>query len=127
MDFQITDYLKTKRSIKKITKNKNTAICFWNPKYTSTASLKKRMSYLALKFPKVNFILVKISKINSDYVHGIDIKSQYYLEPSSEANHFLTSKLPRVLLVNKKGTIVNGYAYIYSPYFNMQVKKLQKQ
>lgn len=127
MDFQITDYLKTQRSIKKITKNKNSAICFWNPKYTTSASLKKRMSYLTIKFPKVNFILVKISDINSDYVHGIDIKSQYYLEPSSHANLFLTSKLPRVLLVNKKGTIVNGYAYIYSPYFNKQVKKLQKQ
>lgn len=127
MDFQITDYLNTKRSIKKITKNKNNVICFWNPKYTSNPSLKKRMSYLTMTFPKVNFILVKISDINSDYVHGIDIKSQYYLEPSSKANLFLTSKLPRVLLVNKKGTIVNGYGYIYSPYFNKQVKKLQKQ
>ncbi len=126
MNFEITDYLKTKRSIKKITKTKNSVICFWNPKYTTYPRLKKRISYLIKTFPKVNFILVKISDIHTDYVHGIDIKNQYYLEPSSKANLFLTSKLPRVILVNKKGTIVNGYAYIYSPYFNKQVKKLQK-
>jgi len=127
MDFQITDYLKTKRSITKITKNKNSVICFWTPKYTSNLRLKKRISNLTSTFPDVNFILVKISDIHSDYVHGIDIKNQYYLEPSSKANLFLTSKLPRVLLVNKKGTIVNGYANIHSHLFNKQVKKLQKQ
>ncbi len=127
MSFQITDYLKTKRSIKKITRNKNSVICFWTPKYTSKLRLKKRISYFTSNFPEINFILVKISDIHSDYVHGIDIKNQYYLEPSSEANLFLTSKLPRTLLVNKKGTIVNGYANIHSHLFNKQLKKLQKQ
>ena len=126
-DFEITDYLKTKRSIKKIVKNKNNIICFWNPKYVSNTHLVKRVNYLIKKFPKVNFVLVKISNINSDYVHGIDIKNQYYIEPSSEANSFLTSKLPRTLLINKKGVIVNGYANINSYLFNKQVKKLQMQ
>ena len=126
-DFKITDYLKTKRSIQKITKNKNNVICFWNPKHISNHRLKERIDFLTLKFPKLNFILVKISDIHSDYVHGLDIKKQYYLEPSSEANLFLTSKLPRALLVNKKGIIMNGYANINSHLFNKQLNYLQKQ
>lgn len=125
-DFKITDYLNTKRSIQKLAKNKNTAICFWNPSYTNTHSLIKRFNNLTKKFPKVNFILVKLTDIDTDYVHGIDIKNQYYLEPTSEANSFLTSKLPRTLLVNKKGIIVNGYAHIKSYRFNKQIKNLQK-
>jgi len=127
IDFKITDYLKTKRSIRKITKNKNNVICFWNPKSMESSDLKMRFNYLIKRFPKVNFILVKISDIHTDHVQGIDIKNQYYLEPSSEANLFLTSKLPRSLLINKKGVIVNGYAYIESHLFNKQVEKLQKQ
>jgi hypothetical protein len=127
LDFKITDYLKTKRSIQKITKNKNSVISFWNPKYMSIPHLKDRVAYLTKRFPKLNFIFVKISDIKSDYVHGIDIKNQYYLEPSSDANLFLTSKLPRTLLVNKKGLIINGYANINSYLFNKQLKHLQKQ
>lgn len=126
-DFKITDYLKTKRSVQKITKNKNSVVYFWNPTYISNARLIKRTDYLIKKFPKVNFILVKITDIDSDYVHGIDIKKQYYLEDSSKANHFLTCKIPRALLINEKGSIVNGYANISSPLFNKQVEKLQKQ
>ena len=126
-NFNVTDYLKTKRSIKEIAKNKNNVICFWNPKYISNTYLIKRVNYLIKKFPKINFVLVKISDINSDYVHGIDIKNQYYIEASSEANLFLTSRLPRTLLINKKGVIVNGYANINSHLFHKQVKKLQKQ
>ena len=127
MDFKITDYLKTKRSITGLAKNKNNVISFWSPKHISKSYLKKRIGYLTKKFPKLNFILVKISDINTDHVHGIDIKNQYYLESSSKANQFLTSKLPRTLLVNKKGIIVNGYASISSNLFNKQLKELQKQ
>lgn len=125
-NFKITDYLNTKRDIINITNNKNNVIHFWTPKYTSKTQLKKRFTYITNKFPEINFILVKISDIHTDYVHGIDIKNQYYLEDTSKANLFLTSKLPRTILVNKKGEIVNGYANIRSRIFNKQIENLQK-
>ena len=124
--FEITDYLKVKRNIKKIIKNKNSVIYFWSPKYTSNAYLVKRINYLTKRFPKINFILVKINDIDSDHVNGIDIKNQFYIDSSSKANLFLTSKYPRTLLVNKKGIVVNGYANIRTRLFNKQVDKLEK-
>jgi hypothetical protein len=127
MEFQITDYLNTKRNITDLIENKHTVIHFWTPNYVSNSHLKKRFSYLSRKFPKVNFILVKISDIETDYVHGIDIKKQYYLEPTSKANSFLTSKIPRTLLVNKNGDILNGYANVRARIFNDQIENLQKK
>ena len=125
--FDITDYLKINRDIRNITKNKNSVIHFWTPKYTSHNYLKKRFNYLKKAFPDVHFILVKISDIHTDHVRGIDIKNQYYLDNSSKANSFLTSKLPRTILVNKQGTVINGYANIRSRIFNNQVENLQKE
>ena len=125
-DFEITDYLKTKRSIKKITKNNNSVIYFWNPKNISNSYLIRRINYLEKKFPKVKFVLVKIANIDTEHVNGLDIKNQYYIDADSKANVFLTSKLPRTFLVNKKGVITNGYASISSSAFNMQIKRLQK-
>ncbi len=125
-NFKITDYLNTQRSIKKVAKNKNTIVYFWNPKYNSKHYLIKRMNYLSRKFPELNLVLVKIAKTETDYVKGIDIKQQYYLEPSSKANEFLSSKLPRTLLINKKGKVVNGYANFNSYRIEKQIKKLQK-
>ena len=125
-DFNVTDYLNTKRSIKELTKNKNSVVYFWNPKYIDEYSLVMRLRYLTKRFPNVKFIGVKIAHINNDHVKGIDIKSQYYLESDSDAQLFLTSKSPRTLLINKKGKIVNGFATITSYKFNKQVEYLQK-
>ena len=125
--FNITDYLKTRRDVRNITSKRNSVIHFWTPKYTSHNYLTKRITYLKNKFPDVNFILVKISDIQTDHVQGIDIKNQYYLEDTSKANLFLTSKLPRTILVNEKGTVINGYANMRSRIFNNQVAELQKQ
>lgn len=125
-NFQVTDYLNTDRNIKAITKNKNSAIFFWNPKYISKHRLINRMRELNKMFPKLNVVLIKIAQVETDYINGIDIKKQYYLNPSSSANLFLSSKLPRTFLVNRKGLIVNGYANFSSYKFNKQVKKLQK-
>ncbi len=127
ISFKITDYLKTRRDVRNITNKKSSVIHFWTPKYSSNTYLKKRFNFLKNKFPDVNFILVKISDIHTDHVDGIDIKNQYYLESTSKANLFLTSKLPRTILVNKQGTIINGYANMRSRIFNNQVANLQKE
>lgn len=125
-EIKVTDYLKTERDLTLLTKNKNSVIYFWNPKYTSNTQLIKRINYLTERFPKINYILIKTNLIDSEHIQGIDIKNQFYIDSTNKANTFLTSKYPRTLLVNNKGIIVNGYANINSNIFNKQVELLQK-
>jgi hypothetical protein len=81
---------------------------------------------LSKKFPKVTFIGIKFATTNFEPIKGIDIKNQFYIDQSSKANLFLTSKLPRTLLVTKKGVLSNGYTSINSRMINAQLGKLQK-
>ncbi|MFN0729594.1 TlpA family protein disulfide reductase [Polaribacter gochangensis] len=125
--FDVLDFNNTKHNIKRLTKGKNSVIYLWNPNYISGAYLDSRINYLSKEFPKLNFIGVKIS---SSTVHspikGIDIKQQFFIDSESKANEFLTSQLPRTLLINKQGKIVNGFASINSSRIHKQLKTLQK-
>ena len=123
-DFHVTDYNNTDRSIKSLTKYKNSFVYFWNPKYYSKEHVSKRVQFLSNKFPDINFIGVKID--GKGRLKTIDIKSQYYLNPQSEANKFLTSRMPRALIINKKGILVNGYASLVSNDIFDQLKELSK-
>lgn len=125
--FDILDFNNTKHNIKSLAKNKNTVIYLWNPNFISKEYLTSRINYLSEKFSKLNFIGVKISaKAEEKPVKGIDIKQQFFINSDSKANEFLTSQLPRTLLVNKKGKIVNGFASISSSRIHKQLKNLQK-
>ena len=126
-DFDVFNYNNTKQNINKLVKNKNSVIYLWNPKYTSKEYLASRIKYLSTKFPKLNFIGVKISSSTIENpIKEIDIKKQFYIDANSKANDFLTSQLTRTLLVNKKGKIVNGYASLTSSKIIKQLKALQK-
>lgn len=128
-NFTVTDYNKTDRSIKSIIKGKNAVIFFWNPEFVIKDDIASTIIYLSNKYPKIKFIGVKIDSDNhpNSRIKKLDIKSQYYLTPKSKANNFLTSKMPRTLLVNKKGVIVNGYASLSSRNIYGQIKKLAKK
>lgn len=125
--FNVFDFNKTKHTIKSLSKNKNSVIYLWNPRYISGEYLASRINYLTKEFPKLNFIGVKISSsIDEKPLKGIDIKQQFFINSKSKANEFLSSELPRTILVNKNGKIVNGYASITSPRIHNQLKSLQK-
>ena len=125
-NFKIIDYNKTTHTIQKLIKGKNSVLYFWNPKYISSSYLTSRINYLSKKFPKVTFIGIKFATTNFEPIKGIDIKNQFYIDQSSKANLFLTSKLPRTLLVTKKGVLSNGYTSINNRMINAQLGKLQK-
>lgn len=127
-DFNVINYNHTSKSIKEVINNRNSVIYFWNPKYVSANFLSSRIKYLNKKVPKLNFVGVMINEVKiNEPIKGIDIKKQFYINKESKANSFLSSKLPRTLLVNKKGLIVNGYASITSYKILKQLKHLQKQ
>jgi len=125
-NFKVYDYNKTEHNIKTLTQYRNSVIYFWNPTYVNNSYLASRINYLSEKFPKITFIGIQFSSKNAQPIKGIDIKNQFYIDTISKANMFLTSKLPRTLLVNKKGVLYNGYTSINSYSINKQIQKLQK-
>lgn len=125
-DFSIIDFNKTPRSIKKIVHKKNTFLLFWNPEFVSKEYISSRIKYLSHKYPEIQFIEVNINGNSSDRIHKLDIKNQFYIDNKSEANQFLTSKMPRAILINKKGIVENGYASISSKNIHSQLRELSK-
>ena len=99
-------------------------VYFWNSEYISKEYIASRINFLSKKHPNINFLGVKIDGNGKDRIKKIDIKSQYYIHSKSEANEFLTSKMPRTLLINGKGIVMNGYASLMSKNIFDQIAQL---
>jgi len=126
-DFKIIDYNKSHKSIRRLIKNKKSVLYFWNPEYIGKDFIASRIQYLSEKYPDLKFIGVKIYDDNKERIFKLDIKSQYYLESNSKANSFLTSQLPRTILINKKGVVVNSYASLSSRNIFNQIEELARK
>jgi hypothetical protein len=127
-DFKVFDYNNSAKSSLSLLNKKNTVFYVWNLEYISEEYLSSRIRYLSKKFPELNFVGIKIkSKEKNNPIKGLDIKNQFYIDSNSTANEFLTSKLPRTILVDKKGNVLNGYASIHSSLIFKQLKYLQKK
>ena len=123
-DFNVNDLTNGIHSIKKLTKNKNSLLLFWNPEYISAVYISSRINYLSNKFPETEFIQIKIDGTVHDKINKLDIKSQYFITSKNEANNFLTSKMTRSIVINKEGIITNGFASISSKKLYLDLKKL---
>lgn len=125
-DFTITNYTNSKKSISEITKNKNVLLFFWSPEYVSESYIASRVNYLSNNYPNVQFIQVKIDGNKNNRIQKLDIKNQFYIDNESSAHKFLTSKMPRSILINKKGKVINGYASISSNNLKPYLKQLNE-
>ncbi len=125
-NFKVIDYKGVAHNIKNLSKNKNSVIYFRNPKHYSDDWVKSRINFLANNNPNVHFFVINIVGDKDYYVKNLDINKQYYLPYKSIANQFLTSKYPRAILVNKKGTIENGFGALSSQKIYKQITELQK-
>ena len=125
-DFEVVNFNNGKESIKEIIKNKNTLLFFWNEKYVSKAYIASRISYLSVKYPSIKFIQIKIDGNSSDRIRKLDIKNQFFIDETSKANNFLTSKMPRTILIDKKGVVTNGFASLSSQNIYTQLEQLIK-
>lgn len=126
-DFKITDYTNAKHSISEIIKYKSAFLFFWSPEFVSENYMASRFKYLARTYPNIKFIEIKIDGDKNDRIKNLDIKTQFYLDEKSDAHHFLRSKMPRSILIDKNGKVVNGFASISSYNLNPFLKKLDKK
>ncbi|MEO9570895.1 MAG: hypothetical protein ABJH82_05185 [Polaribacter sp.] len=125
-NFSLVNYSNTKLQVFDIVKGKNTLLFFWNPKYVSRSYIIPRINYLSKTYPNIKFIQILIQGKKGDRIQKLDIKNQFYLDHNSEAHKFLTSKMPRSILINKQGKVINGYGSISPKNLEPYLKKLSK-
>ena len=125
-NFHICNINGEKQHSKKLLRKRKSLIFFWNPKYVSEEYIAARINYLQIKYPKVHFITVKIDGNKNEIIPNLDVKNQFFIETNNEFNQFLTSKMPRSILINEKGIISNGYASISSRKLNDQLYEFSK-
>jgi hypothetical protein len=126
-DFIITDYTNAKHPISEIIKYKSAFLFFWSPEFVSENYMASRFKYLSKTYPNIKFIEIKIDGDKNDRIKNLDIKTQFYLDEKSDAHHFLSSKMPRSILIDKNGKVINGFASISSYNLHPFLKKLDKK
>ena len=125
-DFKVFDNKNSLKSIREIIKGKSAMLFFWNPKYYPKNYIASRIIQLSNTYPNIKFIQIKIEGDDKTTIKKIDSKNQYYIDKNSEAQTFLTSKMPRCILVNKAGKVTNGYASFSSYNINPYLKVLNE-
>ena len=129
-NFEIESSETTLSNINDVIKNQNTVIYFWSTEFTSTEYLVKRIEYLRRKFPNILFIGINMKttfkEIKSEYnLKKLNINNQYKLTTESVAHNYLTSNYPRIIIVNNKGIVKNGFTYLDSNKLESELNKLE--
>lgn len=127
INFNITDFTNYTINIHDFIKSKNTVLHFWSSAYTSKPFLGARIYYLQNKYPELNFAIIEIDGDNNNRIPKIDIKNQFYINSEDLAKNFLTSNMPRTILVNKNGIVENGFASLTSKKIYSQLKDLSNK
>ena len=125
-DFNVIDFANIEIPISKIIKGKNVLLFFWNEEYYTENYIASRINHLSKAYPTVSFIQIKMDGVKTNDIENSDLKNQYYVNTKSEANTFLTSKMPRCILVNKDRKVTNGYASFSSFNINPYLKALNE-
>lgn len=116
--------------INSIIKNKNSVIYFWSTEFMSTEYLVNRIKFLKNNYPNILFIGINMQtsfkEIKTEpHLKKLDIHQQYKLPKTSAAFSFLTSRYPRVIIINKDGIVTNGFTYLDSKKLNSELTKLE--
>lgn len=113
-------------SVSKIIQSKPTVLYFWSTEFMSPKYLSKRLSYLRKRFPSISFVGIQINDdfINANKTQKLNLGAQYKIPENGLAHSYFSSKYPRSIIINKKGTVINGFAYFNSKYFSPQLEQL---
>lgn len=131
-DFDVISYSNEQSTIKEITNNKKTVIYFWSTEYMSVDYLVSRVSFLERKYPAIDFIGVQmqpafLNTTNEPKLRKLNSDKQFKLTSDSFANNFLTSRYPRIIIVENDGIVMNGFTYLDSKKLWKELKKIQNK
>lgn len=126
-NFSVVDFNNAKKDSRSIFDQKKTVLSFWNPSYTSKAYIASKINYFNKKYPEIQFIVIQIGDSKKQRIEQLDIKTQFFIDSESNANSFLTSKMPRTILMNEKGIITESFTALSSKKIYTQVASLMKR
>ena len=129
-DFEIISHKNTSMTINEIIKNKNAVIYFWSLDDMSSEYLVKRIKFLEKRFPDLLFIGINMQNTPQDLMKEsnlklLDLNNQYQLSKDSYAYNYLSSKLPRTILVDDAGIVKNGFTNLDSRNLDSELNKLK--
>jgi hypothetical protein len=129
-NFNIVTYSNDSTSIATIIKDKKTVIYFWSTEYMSSDYLVSRIQHLEKKHPEILFVGIQMQPAYLDIskepkLKKLDAQKQFKLTADSYANNFLTSLYPRIIIVNNKGIVQNGFTYLDSKKLGTELYKLE--
>ncbi len=129
-NFEVISYNNVISDINDFIADNNTVIYFWSTAYMSSEYIVKRIKYLEKNYPNMLFVGVNLHDSFDDIMSEpnlkkLDIERQFKLTKESHAHKFLTSSYPRVILVNNKGVVENGFTYLDSKMLSPELKKLE--
>src|SRR5690606_26503549 len=105
-------------------------IYFWSLDNMSSEYLVKRIKFLEKKYPDLLFIGINMQNTPQDLTKEsnlklLDLNNQYQLTKDSYAYNYLSSKLPRTILVDDAGIVKNGFTYLDSRNLDSELNKLK--
>ncbi|SNR32067.1 hypothetical protein SAMN06265371_101222 [Lutibacter agarilyticus] len=131
-NFNIVNYDNIGTDIHTIIKNKKSVIYFWSTEFMSTDYLVSRVRFLEKKYPKIQFIGIQMQPAylnihNEPKLKNLNSSKQYKLTSNSYANNFLTSHYPRIIIIDDKKLVMNGFTYLDSKKLGQELNKIQKK
>jgi len=116
--------------IKDLTKNSNTVIYFWPSDTAKANKLNTKLNHLKIKYPDILFLGFERNKENDDWKKFINKKKlasnyQFSLPKDSDSYPLFSGNMDRAIIINKNGTIKNGFLFFNNKYFEKHLKNLK--
>ena len=129
-NFDVISYDNKKSNIIDLTKNQKSVIYFWSTEYMSSDYLVSRIKFLEQKHPSILFIGIQMTPeylniLTEPKLKTLDINKQFKLTDTSFANNFLKSRYPRIIILDNKGLVVNGFTYLDAKNLGQELNKLE--
>ena len=111
-----------------------TVLYFWSSSYRSHIDSHKKASELKVKYPEINFIAINANidneklwkKVVAQY--NYDKENEYLFKDPTHAKHMLAVyPINKVMIVNRKGAIVNAHTNMFSIMFEEELLGLLNQ
>ncbi|WP_452227031.1 TlpA family protein disulfide reductase [Lacinutrix cladophorae] len=114
---------------------KPTALYFWSTDYKShLQESHTKVKDLMQKYPEVNFISINIDRPNSKSIskvltqYGLSLKNEYqFKDPKAAKEALAINPIIKVMLLDKKGKIVDPHTNLFSVQFEEEVLGLLNQ
>lgn len=119
----------TEIMVNKFAKNQPTVVFFWPKDVAQIELVHDRLNQLEKQYPEIRFLGIDRNKSNEEWTEFVKKKklrkdNQFILSKNSENYSLFDDEMALTILVNKKGTIQNGYLFFNDQYLSNYLKNL---